>query len=490
MPTSDRSLSLVAPDTEAVAVMGNVLEGLETIDPSGQLHLGLASSVMEKSPTNFIYHLRPGLRFSDGRPVTAADVVYSLNRARNKKTGGITASTMAPITGVSSPGAGSVQIRLASPSPTFRYLLALYPGWVYEKAAAVQARADLGGPGAVQVGTGPYMVTAFVPGSSVTLVRNPYYAGPRPRVAKVTIRFLADAATELAAIQAGDIQGASYVPLTDAPQWTADASVKLLSAPGDQGVEIFFNVHKPPFDDLNVRRAMIYALDPPAITAGLLHGESRPGNAFVPPEMWVGEGLSTAQARKLYATLPQYSYDLAKARNALSQSAYPHGFQATITYYPAEAGEVGDALQAWSANLAKIGIHLTVREIPIAQYLQVFSNPSLAGVTAGIFTGNYPDPGDILPQLMCSCDIPPNGYNISNYRNPEADTLLASAERSGNNATRIRDFTRVMTLENRDLPEWTPWWDDNLYALRTGYVMSSYGPWSYLSSWVATIGRS
>ncbi len=479
--------TITSPDGTSVSLVANVAQSLLAYDKDGNLRPSLASSWREVSPTEYRYTLRSGVRFSDGRPVTPEDILYSMHFEMDPRTGGALASYYLSVKSIDQTAPNEITVTLKHPDPGWKYTPAHGSGWIYEKAALVRAGSKFGGPRGLPIGSGPYKITQFS-SDHATFVRNPYYAGPRPKVARVTVSFITDDATRLAAMQSGDVDGTFTVPLEDTPQWQKVPSVELLSVGSPNLTFMFFNTTRAPFDDVHVRRALMYAFNREAVVRNLLHGNARVANTIMPPELWVNEGLRPADVEARSADLgPEYPYDIAKAKAELAKSRYPRGFATTVVYTGASA-EVGTGMQVLAQSLKELNVDLKLRTITDADFAKLFVPKPDFDLVAAPGAADYPDPLNLMGQALCSCQAVPNGFNMSGYVNKRLDSLIASATADPNASTRVDKIMQGLAIANEQLPFTTLWWDNSVAAVNKKLVLTNYGVWSsFLTPWMADI---
>jgi peptide/nickel transport system substrate-binding protein len=478
---------ITAPDATSVSLVANVAQGLLAYDRDGNLKPSLASSWRAVSPTEYRYTLRKGVRFSDGKLVTPADVLYSMRSAMSPDTGGAASSFYLSVLSIDQTGPDQITVKLRHPDPGWKYTPAHWSSWVYEKAAKVKAGSKFGGPRGIPIGSGPYEITQFS-SDHVTFVRNDEYAGPRPKAERVVVNFIADDATRLAAMQSGDIDGTFMVPLEDTPQWQKVPGIDLLSVGSPNITYLFFNTTRPPFDDVHVRRALMYAFNREAVVRNLLHGNARVANTIVPPELWVNENLTPEQVEARSADLgPEYPYDIDKAKAELAKSRYPRGFSTTVIYTGASA-EVGTGMQVLAQSLKELNVDLKLRTITDADFAKLFVPRPDFTLVAGPGAADYPDPLNLMGQTLCSCQAVPNGFNMSGYKNEQLDSLIADATADPDATSRVDKIMQGLAIANEQLPFTVLWWDNSVAAVSRRLVLVDYGFWSsFLTPWMASI---
>ena len=177
--------------TECELVMTLVQGQMILYGPQGQLEPGILSSWKTVSPLEYQYTVRSGARFSDGNPVTAADIAYDFNLQFNKKLASAESGLVTNVKSVTYSG-DVVTIKLKQPDALVRQLPASIIGLVYEKSSVEKHLLNYGTPQVVPVGAGPYMVQSWVPDDQMVLVPNPYWYGGKPHFSKITLKMIND----------------------------------------------------------------------------------------------------------------------------------------------------------------------------------------------------------------------------------------------------------------------------------------------------------
>ncbi len=462
--------------TEFLAV-----QGLMEFAPDGKVEPGLASSVEQPSPTTYIYHLK-SVRFSDGKPLTAADVVFSLQSGISGKES-IVKSYWADVASVAARNSSTVVVKLKRPSAVFPDIVASV-GRVIEKAAAEKSgEKALGTPGHMVIGTGPWKIDSFTPLGSARFSRNPYWTGPKQPAESVDIEYFKSEASMALALRSGALDGAyDFSPRS----FAHIPAVRPLTAPGGLVVVAEVNTKIAPFNDVHVRRAMAYATDSKGMIDAVFHGlpgtYATEARSIVPENLFVNLG-SQSEIAQTISELPSYEFNLVKAKEELAKSAYPHGFSTAIEVAQAGEAEIADA-QILSADLAKIGIKATVHETSPAE-----ETAWLTGKNRFSFTepgAAYPDPESLIAERLGPEEIYPQGggINDSNYRNAEFDKLLSESRETLDPHKRLQMIAKMLKIAGEEVPVW-PLYSPGLYAaLSEKYTMPlSYwgtlnGPWA------------
>ena len=230
IPEAIRGLDYThSADGATATVVSLGMEPLVRYDVLGRLTPALATSFSTPNPTTYVYNLRKGVTFWDGKPLTTADVIYSLEQSANKKAGSQIASFYSQVKSIEATGSNQVTVKLTSPNPFFRYSIAVTP--IGEKAYWSAHLKDIGTPGVLNMGTGPFVFTSFTAGQNVSLTRNDHYWGKEPAAAKVVINFITDPATLLLAVRSGQVDGTFDIPQEQIDQYKKLSNVNVMLAP-------------------------------------------------------------------------------------------------------------------------------------------------------------------------------------------------------------------------------------------------------------------
>ncbi|MFL5928411.1 MAG: ABC transporter substrate-binding protein, partial [Gaiellaceae bacterium] len=191
-------------DSGSATVISVGCETLVRYDKNGALRPALADAFSTPNATTYVYHLRKGVKFWDGHPLTTADVLYSLQQAASKAAGSQIAAFYSTVKSMKATGR-TVTIKLSAPDPYFRYSPAVT--YILEKAFWQKNGKNVGTPGTLTMCTGPYRFTKFVPDDRVEATRFDGYWGKRPAVKDVVLRTITNDATRLLAMRSGEIDG-------------------------------------------------------------------------------------------------------------------------------------------------------------------------------------------------------------------------------------------------------------------------------------------
>jgi peptide/nickel transport system substrate-binding protein len=296
--------------------------------------------------TTYTFHIRPGIKFSNGQPVTATDVKFSLDEF---------ATTKADTTVVLATGFGfkdavvvnptTVQMNLNEPSPGILENISIFDAYIVpEKLYQSEGTKFWTDP----VGTGPFKVTNWVHGSSITLVRNPYYwQKGLPYLTKVKFLYATTGNSRLLDLEDKQAQIVTLLTFNDIPAVKADSQLVLQLGKVPYWVGLWMNEKRAQFKTLDVRQAIQYALDKPLINTKVFHGVGTIPNSILPHLL--GDASDSV--------VHPYTFDLKKAKQLMVKSHFPHGFSTTLSY-PSGSIEYTELVLLLQSELAKIGIDL------------------------------------------------------------------------------------------------------------------------------------
>jgi peptide/nickel transport system substrate-binding protein len=329
----------------------------------------LAEKWERADPTTYVFHLRQGVKFHDGSPLTAADVVWSLEYLRDPANKFRRAVELDTTDKIEMPDQYTVRMTSKGPAPSFLSSFTNYT-FILSKTAfdrGVNLEKEA-------IGTGPFKAASWDPRSGASLVKNTAYWSPgRPYLDKVQLFYNFDASSAIAAFAAGKTD---VVKVSDKVQFDAVTA----SSPGARGESFPQNISDhvilksdaPPFNDARVRKAMHLALDRQEMVSTLTFGFGNPN----PPAMNGARKGGWAISQEELANLPGYrqpkDQDVAEAKRLLAEAGYGGGLKATLTYntgftrYPGEAEMV-------TAQLSKVGVQLSLdpKEAAVARQIEL-----------------------------------------------------------------------------------------------------------------------
>ena len=378
---------------------GNVYEGLVRFDRKGEVVPALATGwQVSTDGLAWTFTLRAGVRFHDGSPLTAEDVLFKFERARDPDSGHVNHGYYAAVADVRAPDAGTIVFELTQPSRSLLYNLARPDAIIYPAALAETQRSQ-------PVGTGPFRFARYVEGSEVRLERFDGYWDPElPYLDGATFRIIGDANARVAALQAGDVDliGAT-VPPEQVRVLQADPALKVALGTATVEVTVAMNNSRPPFDDPRVRQAITHAIDKDAIVQG----------AFFGLGTVIGTHMSPSEAYYLDLT-DTYPYDPERARALLAEAGFADGLRFDFELPPYVTERLTGEIIA--QQLREVGITVNLSVVEWGTWLQrIFLAADYDMTIIG-----HSEPRDI--------DIYARPTYYYRYDNPRVAELLAEAE--------------------------------------------------------------
>lgn len=399
----------------------------------------LATRWERRDDTTMRFHLRHGVRFHSGNAFTARDVVWTLHRLQRSPD---FRAIFAPITRIEAVDEFTVDLHTRQPYPLLlnlaTYIFPMDSRFYSGTSASGRNKSEIVKNGnsfasSHLSGTGPFEVVKRQPGARIEFERFPdYWDTDSPgNVDRLVMTPIAENATRVAALLAGDVDFISPVPFNAVQRLRHAEGIELVTMPGTRITMLQLNEQRvAAFRDRRVRLAFAYAVNQTAIAERLLKGFATPA-AQMSPQGYAGH-VSTLTPR----------YDLAKARALMREAGYGDGF--TVTLMAPNNRYVNDAQTAQvalaiAAMLAKINVSVEFETLPKNQYWAEYDNRA----ADMMMMGWYSDTGDSANffEYLTFCPDADTGagrYNASEYCNPRIDALVARANLTTQPAARAR----------------------------------------------------
>lgn len=419
---------------ESLWLIQQINESLYTPTPDGKhVRPWLATSYKASNGgKRYTFKLRKGVRFSNGQPMTAADVKFSLDdaRAQTKGWGFLDAA----IKNVQVKDSQTVVVNLKYQWAPFLADIALFANGIIPKNFAGQKRAEFYKH---PIGTGPFMWDKRVVGQSVTFKRNPYYwQKGKPYLDSVTWTFVTDQNTRELQLRGGQIEVDEFPPFNSIKKLQNTPGVVMRLFPSTRTDYLLMNEQYPPLADRNVRRAISYAIDRAAIVRSVLFGHGKPANSFMPPQVPFYDPRA-----------PGIQYNLAKAKAELAKSDYADGFKVELQVGAGE--QVDNAIgQILQQALKKLGITVTFKQVDTST---AFSNIQAQKYQLGFsyWTMDIADPDELVTFAV---DPKGGGANsfFTGYENPKIVELTHKAQRNTNPAARRSLYRQIQRIAAED----------------------------------------
>ncbi|MBS1843237.1 MAG: ABC transporter substrate-binding protein [Actinobacteria bacterium] len=435
-------------------VIANTCESLYRLNPDLTRSLQLASYAKRTTPTTWVYGIRRGVHFWDGNELTAADVVYSLRR--NLSPESYFNEYYAEVKDIRQTGKYQVTVQLSEPNALWNQVLVVTGSSILEKAWAEKQGKALGSPQGGLMCTGPYELTSWNRGSTITLTKNPHYwrAAGRPLSQKVVFHFLPDPSAQTEALLGGGIDGMFLIDPSGLPRLqSSDKSVYF-------GESLFLNfliptALKSPVSDVDVRKALSLVVDRPAIIKTIYHGAAQPMRTFGTPTVWGRDPKVREIFEPEWNSLSMYaSPHVAEAKRLFRRAGSPGG---KITLAFPTGGAEQQIAETVQSAAREIGINIALKGYTYAAIANLYYDKK-AQASAGIDLIYAPfDVDTTSPLAMYHVFVPKveSVYNYSNYRNTEATDLIEEAERTYEPIRQAKLVGAAERMMMNDLP-WIP----------------------------------
>ncbi|GII05905.1 ABC transporter substrate-binding protein [Planobispora takensis] len=462
-------------------IVGNMCEGLFTLGPDYRLQPALATGFTHPDPLTYVISLRKGVKFWDGEPVTAQDVLYSVRRILDPKLGSSWIGWAVNLEGIEATGDDEITVKLKKPDVMVPNFFAMPAFFVVRKDFAEKAGKDFGTAKSGVMCTGPYKYGSWTQGQNVTLSRNDAWwnTGVRPRIKDLRFTFVTDPSAQTAALVSGDVDGQFIVPRAAHEQLAAKGNMLY----GTSLSPTFLAVLNPggALSDPATRQALRALIDYKGVIGSVYRGTAQPLRALVPPAAW-GYAQDVFQAE--YDKLPEPVQDLEKAKSLVGRSAKAKE-KIVLAYLTASEEETRTATAIADAA-TRAGMTIELRPLTGEQFGAVFAAPQArAGIDLFLVTGylDFPEPLSYY-QFFTSGSF----YNFPGYKNTDYDAAISAAMTTEDPAARAREVAKAQALMAEDLIN---------IPIATQYVNVYYGPeltglvprQSYLNTpWATTLG--
>jgi ABC-type transport system substrate-binding protein len=396
----------------------------------------------------YTFHLRRDARFTNGRPVSAGDVRYSIERVLAPSTrsqgaeffrGLVGAESCAhepcTVSGIETPDTHTIRFVLRDIDPLFLHKLAM------PFAAAVPAEevARWGEDFARHpVGSGPFLLQEWAPGQRLVLARNPDYFVPGvPRVAGVARQVGVNEELEWLKYASGQLD-VSSIPPAEFPRIIRAARYQplLRHVTTLRTNYLGMNCRLPPFSDRRVRQAMNFAVNKAKLLR-LINDRGVVARGFLPPNM---PGYNP--------NVPGYPFHPERAKELLAEAGSARGFATTLWVRSDET--TLRLAQSVQQDLASVNVAVQIKAIAWGPFLEAVRSPDLVPLFLLGWEADFPDPSNFLEVLLHSKHIGSN--NDTNYDNPEVDALLDTAAHTVDPAARLALLQEVESMAIRDAP--------------------------------------
>ncbi len=429
----------------------------------------LAESWEIPDPLTYIFHLRHGVKFHDGRPLTSADVKYTFDTILAGPLKTPKRGSLKPVGSIGAPDAFTVVFHLREPYASLLWTLTT-PGIGIVPAGSGADFAQH------PVGTGPFRFVSYTVDEQIVLERNSDYFGAAPKIQTLHMRIVTDALVRALELRKGSADAAINSLTPDMVVTLAkEKDVRSDQQAGTSLAYLAFNLDDPVLRRREVRQALAYATDRKTIIQYLLRGQARPASSLLPPNHWAFD-----------PDLPQYDFDPARAEALLDQAGLrrgPDGIRLHLTLKTSTDESARLTSEAIAEQWKKVGVALELRPLEFATLY--------TDITRGTFqiyslrwVGANNDP-DIFEYVFSSKKFPPDGANRGHYQNTALDALLNQARVEMNREKRKELLFHIQKIVAADEPYINLWYVDNVCVHRvrlSDIKMSPDGSYDFLET--------
>ena len=406
------------------------------------------------------FTLRDGVKFSDGSPLTAEDVVFSLSRAIDQK--GSWGFLFQPVKSVAKVDDKTVRLTMSEPFAPLLPALSTFAASIYQKAN-FEKQGDEAGEH--PLGTGAFMLDHWDKGQQVVLKRNPnYWQEGKPYLDEVIFRTVGDDNARALQLASGEVQLITDVPVSLADQ-VAGQGGNVATVKGSAVGFITINEKVKPLDDAAARCALAYAIDRDAIAKTVHFGRATPAKSLLPSSTFYYD-----------SNTDPIGFNLDKAKELLAKSSAPQGFELTAQVPSGDSANLAMA-QIWAAALAQIGVTMNIEQLEATTAQDRYNSENYTLRISG-WTNDTPDPDELMGVAL---DYEPQNGLHSSYRSDEARNLVLAARKETDDAKRQKLYSELQRIVNRDCPFIYTVEQDRIYATApevVGFQPNSQGKYN------------
>ncbi len=441
-----------ATDANSVRIGGLIFNALTHTDEHARWQPELAERWEAVDERTYLFHLKKGVTFHDGKPLTAADVKFTYESVLEPKNRSPRRATLRLLKAVDAIGPYQVRFRLSAPYAPFleNSTLGIVPTGTPPRGASGENSL---------IGSGPFSLEQFSPGEKVVLKANPSYWGGQPGLSGLVFKMIPDAIVRSLEFKKGTVDFIQNDIEPDNLIWfEKNTNASILTQQGTIFQYLGMNLDHPILKIREVRQAIAYAIDREAIIRHLLKGLAMPATGLLSPSHWAYE-----------RSVPRLPYDPEEAKRLLDHAGFPDPDgdgplpRFKLSYKTTTLDLRRRIAEAFKEQLSRVGIELEVRTYEWGTFygdiqkgnFHLYSL-SWVGIT---------DP-DIYFNLFHSSSIVPYGNNRGRYRNPEIDRLLERGRNSLNPEERKQIYSRVQKILAVELPTIPLWWAKNVVLMK------------------------
>jgi peptide/nickel transport system substrate-binding protein len=446
-----------------------IFDGLVARDATFHFTPALAESWEQPDPLTLVFHLREGVRFHDGRPMTSRDVVFSINSMRDGTVISPKAASYASIAKMEAPDARTVVLHLSKPD---NFLLTNLSTGALGVMPEGSGREFWRHP----VGTGPFRFVSQQIDQEVVVERNQLSWSVAARIERVRFAVVPDAITEALELEKGSGDVAiNSLPMDALPVLAQRPDLRIDDGPGTQLQYLAFNLRDPLLKDARVRQAIACAINRDLLIKTLMRGHARPAESLLPVNHWAWADNG-----------PHFEFDPARAEHLLDEAGYhpgPGGVRLHLLMKTSSIEDVRLLSAVLQQQLARVGIALELRSFEFATFYSDVTRGAFQLYSLRWIGGN--EQPDIFTYAFSTARFSPRGANRGHYSNARLDALLDDAYESPDQQQRRRDYVKAQQILANDLPAINLWYRDTVVVHNkrlTHIVPSPSGSFAFLET--------
>jgi len=435
----------VGLDAQSERIDDLIFDDLLTRDAHLNVLPGLAERWEIPDPKTYVFHLHHGVKFHDGRPLTARDVKWTFDSLLQGRIRSTKSAVYRFVDHIDATDDYTVTFHLKEPFATLLWNLS-------DGAIGIVPDGSGDEVSRQPIGSGPFRFVSAEPDKEVVIARNDDYWGTKAEIPRVRFIVVPDTTTRALELRKGSADIAINALTSDMVLTLEhDPNLAVLHAPGTVLAYMAFNLRDPILKDTRVRQALAYAIDRRPMLEYLQRGFARPAKSVLPPESWAYNG-----------DVPAYDHNPERAKQLLEQAGYPtvNGVRFHLTMKASTEESTRLMAAVLQQQLRDVGIALDIRTFEFATF---FSD-----VTHGLFQlyslrwiGGNEDP-DIFEYVFHSAKFPPNGANRGYFADPRVDALIDQARHELDQNTRKQLYAEIQLALAEQVPYIDLWYFDNV----------------------------
>ena len=442
----------IGGDAQSEHLHGLIFDSLVALDARMNVTPDLAERWDNPDPLTYVFHLRQGVKFHDGRPCTSADVKFTFDSILSGQIKTPKRGAFENVRSIDAPDPATVIFHLREPSASFLWTFAKPGIGIVPNGSGKEVARN-------PIGTGPFRFAGMTQDEEIILDRNDGYFGGPAKIAQIKFRIVPDAITRALELRKGtadftfnSLSADTVVTLQKQSQLVADES------PGTSIAYVGFNLSDSILAHREVRQALAYATDRASLVKYLLRGQARLASSLLPPNHWAYE-----------PNVRQYDYDPARAEKLLDDAGFragPDGVRLRLTFKTSTDESARLLSEALADQWKRVGVVVELRPLEFATFYSDVVHGSFQLYTLRWVGAATADP-DIFDDVFNSKKIPPAGYNRGRYKNPELDALLDQQRVELDRDKRKALISQVQKILAEDEPYINLWYADNVAIHRT-----------------------